>query len=45
MPRKPAKCQKPQNLKGRPQDCTPQQIRKCHGTAKTHRCAPSPKGG
>ena len=32
------KCQKPENLKGRPEHCTPEQIRKCHGDAATHPC-------
>jgi len=38
MTGKDAKCQNPENLKGRPQDCSPEQIRKCHGTDKTHPC-------
>jgi hypothetical protein len=29
---------KPENLKGRPADCPPEQIRKCHGNAKKHPC-------
>ena len=32
-------CQKPWNLKGKPGDCAPAQIRKCHGTVKKHACA------
>ena len=31
-------CQKPENLKGKPQDCTPEQIRKCHGDETPHAC-------
>jgi hypothetical protein len=31
-------CQKPENLKGRPEDCTPEQIRQCHGGDKKHPC-------
>ncbi len=31
-------CQKPENLKGKPQDCSPEQIRKCHGTDQKHPC-------
>ena len=31
-------CQKPENLTGQPQDCSPEQIRKCHGDADTHPC-------
>lgn len=33
-----AKCQKPENLKGGPQGCSPEQVRKCHGAGKTHPC-------
>ncbi len=31
-------CQKPENLKTTPQDCTPEQIRKCHGDDAEHPC-------
>lgn len=31
-------CEKPENLKGKPQDCTPEQIRKCHGEVRKHPC-------
>ncbi len=31
-------CQKPAELKDKAQDCTPEQIRKCHGDAKSHPC-------
>ncbi len=31
-------CQKPDNLKGKPQDCPPEQVRKCHGDVKKHPC-------
>jgi hypothetical protein len=31
-------CQKPEQLKGKPQDCSPEQITKCHGDAKAHPC-------
>jgi len=31
-------CQSPKNLKGRAEDCTPQQVRKCHGDAQEHPC-------
>ena len=36
-------CQKPQNLKGKPQDCTAKQIEKCHGKGKDHSCVPKKK--
>ena len=31
-------CQKPENLKGRPSECTPEQIKKCHGSEPGHAC-------
>ena len=31
------KCQNPEKLKGKPEECTPQQIRECHGD-KEHPC-------
>jgi len=31
-------CQKPENLKGEPRECTPEQIKICHGDAKEHPC-------
>ena len=31
-------CQKPENLTTKPQDCTPEQIRKCHSDATDHPC-------
>jgi|GEM_PF-649266 len=31
-------CQCPEELKKRPGDCTPEQIRKCHGTKRKHPC-------
>lgn len=33
-------CQRPEELKGKPEECTPKQVKKCHGTAKKHPCAP-----
>lgn len=35
---KQERCRKPGNLKGRPQDCSPEQIHQCHGNAAEHRC-------
>ncbi len=32
-----SKCQYPEKLKGRPEDCTPEQIKECHGDEK-HPC-------
>lgn len=31
-------CQKPENLTGKPEECSPEQIRKCHGAAAVHPC-------
>ena len=34
-------CQKPENLKIKPEECTPEQIKKCHGEVKGHPCVKS----
>jgi DNA-binding transcriptional ArsR family regulator len=31
-------CQQPDQLKGTPQECTPDQIRECHGDTEQHPC-------
>jgi ArsR family transcriptional regulator len=31
-------CERPENLKGKPEECTPEQIRECHGDVKDHPC-------
>ncbi|MFZ5450675.1 MAG: ArsR/SmtB family transcription factor [Thermodesulfobacteriota bacterium] len=31
-------CQKPEELKGKPEECSPEQIKKCHGEASEHPC-------
>ena len=37
-------CQKPENLKdGKPEACSPEQIRKCHGDTKCHPCTDKTK--
>ncbi len=33
-------CQFPNKLEGKATDCTPQQIKECHGSAKKHPCIP-----
>ena len=33
-------CQKPEELKGDPKECSPEQIRKCHGDVAEHPCEP-----
>jgi len=43
-------CQKPDKLRGKPQDCSPEHIKECHGDVKGHPCLsqkrvhPVPKG-
>jgi len=34
-------CQQPHKLKGKPEECTPEQIKACHGDAKDHPCEKS----
>ncbi len=36
-------CQKPEELKGMPEECSPEQIKKCHGEAEGHLCQTSQK--
>jgi ArsR family transcriptional regulator len=31
-------CEHPEKLKGKPEECTPEQIRECHGDVKEHPC-------
>lgn len=31
-------CEHPDKLKGKPEECTPEQIRECHGEVKEHPC-------
>ena len=31
-------CQNPEELKTKPEECTPEQIKKCHGDVKEHPC-------
>jgi ArsR family transcriptional regulator, arsenate/arsenite/antimonite-responsive transcriptional repressor len=32
------KCQYPEKLKGKPEECTPKQIKECHGDSEEHPC-------
>jgi alkylhydroperoxidase/carboxymuconolactone decarboxylase family protein YurZ len=32
------RCQGPEQLEGKPMDCSPEQIRKCHGDERAHAC-------
>ena len=36
--RKP--CQKPEKLRGNPGECSPEQIKECHGDVEVHSCPP-----
>ena len=38
MSQQKKKCQKPDELKGKPEECSPEQIKKCHGKGKEHPC-------
>ena len=38
-------CQQPEKGKGDPRECSPEQIKECHGEVEGHPCAPDePKG-
>jgi hypothetical protein len=32
------KCEKPENLKTTPEECTPEQIKECHSDVEEHPC-------
>lgn len=34
-------CRKPEELKGDPEQCSAEQIRKCHGDVAAHPCTPT----
>jgi hypothetical protein len=36
------KCLKPEKLKGKPEECTPEQIKECHGDTPQHPCLQKP---
>ena len=36
-------CQKPEALEGKPKECSPEQVRKCHGHVHEHPCAETNK--
>ena len=36
-------CQKPETLKGKPEECSPEQIKECHGDTKDHPCVKGEK--
>jgi hypothetical protein len=33
-----AECKFPEKLKGKPEECTPEQIKECHGDVPEHPC-------
>ena len=37
------KCQHPEKIKKKTEECSPKQIEKCHGTQKNHPCVSKPK--
>ena len=37
-------CEHPEKLKGKREECTPEQIRECHGDEKNHPCVTKNKG-
>ena len=36
--KKKPKCEHPEKLKGKPGECSPEQIQECHGDAEEHPC-------
>jgi hypothetical protein len=36
-------CTRPEKLKGKPEDCSQEQIKECHGEVKKHPCVPKKK--
>jgi hypothetical protein len=40
---KECRCQCPEELKGKPEECTPEQIEECHGKKGEHPCVPKEK--
>jgi len=34
------RCQNPDRLKGSPVECSPEQVRECHGEVREHPCPP-----
>ncbi len=36
-------CEKPDRLKGQPEECSPEQIRECHGELQEHPCTTKEK--
>lgn len=36
-------CEKPEKLVGKPKECTPEQIKECHGDVEGHPCVDEKK--
>jgi hypothetical protein len=36
-------CQCPEELRGKPEECTPEQVEKCHGSKEEHPCVSEDK--
>jgi len=34
------KCERPKEMKGKAEECSPEQVKKCHGDVKEHPCLP-----
>ena len=32
------KCEKPEELEGKPEDCSREKVKECHGEEKKHKC-------
>jgi hypothetical protein len=43
MCEKKTRCQKPEKLKGKPEECSPEQIKECHGETARHPCEKTEK--
>jgi len=39
-----SECKKPEKLKGKPEECTSEQIKECHGDVQEHPCAEPTEG-
>jgi hypothetical protein len=37
------KCERPKDLKGKPEECAREQVKKCHGSDKNHPCVTKKK--
>ena len=36
-------CEHPEKLKGKPGECSPEQVKECHGDSKGHSCCCKPE--